>query len=229
MPDQPLHTIHYVNPPDDVEQYLSRLVERLTSSLCDDLIGVYVLGGLALGDYRRASSDLDVYVVVRNSLDEDEKLALAAACSHSALRCPARQLEMVVISAEEARQPTAAPRWELNLNTGPGRTDHVGLDVAAEPSHWFVLDLAIAHERGVALLGPAAPEVVGMPLAADVKAAQSEAVSWYARNDMPAETVAAACRAWHWLATGAFAAKRPAVRWALARLDHPPPNGGPGQ
>ena len=126
---------------------------------------------------------------------------------------------MVVICAQEARNPTSAPRWELNLNTGEHRADHIGLDAAAEPSHWFVLDLAIAHQDAVALFGPPASELIGMPKVADVQTAQSEAVGWYARNEMPAETVAAACRAWHWLVTGTFAAKRPAVRWALARLD----------
>lgn len=205
--------------PDDVQCYLSRLVERLSSALRDRLIGIYGLGGLAFGDYRHGTSDLDIYVVVRSSLDVSEKLAIAAGCSHSALPCPARQLEMVVISAEAARHPTRTPGWELNLNTGAGRIDHVGLDPAAEPSHWFLLDLAIAHQAGIALFGPPAAESVGMPDASDVQAAQSEAVAWYARNEMPAETVAAACRAWHWLATGAFAAKRPAIRWALARLD----------
>jgi hypothetical protein len=205
--------------PDEVQRYLSRLVERLTSLLPDRLIGIYGLGGVAFGDYRHGKSDLDVYVVVRSPLDEAEKLAIAAECNHGALPCPARQLEMVVISAQAARHPTPSPRWELNLNTGADRIDHVGLDPAAEPSHWFVLDLAIAHQCGVALLGPPASELVGMPQASDVRTAQSEAVAWYACNDMPAETVAAACRAWHWLATGTFAAKRPAVRWALARLD----------
>jgi hypothetical protein len=211
--------------PEAVERYLARLVARLDAILGDRLLGVYGLGGLAFGDYRPGRSDLDVYVIVRSPLEADQKLAIAAGCIHSALACPARQLEMVVISAQAARHPTSAPRWELNLNTGPDRVDHVGLDPAAEPSHWFVLDLAIAHQGAVALFGPPAPELVGMPQAADVKAAQADAVAWYARNDMPAEAVAAACRAWHWLATGTFAAKRPAVRWALARLGD---RGAPG-
>jgi hypothetical protein len=160
-----------------------------------------------------------VYVVVESPLGRCEKLSIAEHCSHVALPCPARQLELVVISAEAARQPTSAPRWELNLNTGPGRLDHVGLDPTAEPAHWFVLDLAIAHQCGVPRAGPCAQEVIGKPEAREVRFAQAEAVAWYAGNDMPAETVAAACRAWHWLATGTFAAKGPAVRWALTHLD----------
>ena len=71
--------------PDGVQRYLSRLVKRLTSVLRDRLIGVYGLGGLAFGEYRHGSSDLDVYVVVRSPLDGRQKLAVAAACSQSAL------------------------------------------------------------------------------------------------------------------------------------------------
>jgi len=204
--------------PEDVRGYLARLIERLSAALEDRLVGVYALGGMAFGDYRPESSDLDVYAVVRAALEEDQKLSLAERCSHRMLPCPARRLELVVISAEAARRPGRVPRWELNLNTGPGQPDHVGLDPAAEPSHWFVLDLAIAYHRGVPLVGPPAHELIGSPDAAAVHHAQSEVVAWYARNEMREETVTAACRAWHWLETGTFAAKREARHWAGARL-----------
>src|SRR5689334_20435844 len=98
--------------PDEVQRYLYRLVERLTSVLPDRLVGIYGLGGLAFGDYRHGTSDLDVYVVVRSALDEAEKLAIAAGCGHGALPCPARRLELVVISAQAARHPTSTPGWE---------------------------------------------------------------------------------------------------------------------
>jgi hypothetical protein len=210
-----------MNVPDDERRYIARLVERLGWTLQERLIAVYALGGLAFDDYRPGKSDLDIYVIVSSSLNEHEKHSIADRCRHRSLPCPAPRLELVVISARAARHPGPAPRWELNLNTGPSLSDHVGLDPAAEPAHWFVLDLAIARERGATLLGPAPREVIGAPRTADVRAAQSEAVAWYAENDMPAEAVAAACRAWHWLATGRFASKRQAARWALAETYTP--------
>lgn len=135
-------------------------------------------------------------------LDDPEKRAVAQAASHRVLPCPARGLELVVISAEAARHPGRAPRWELNLNTGDGRPDHVGLDPAAEPAHWFVVDLALAHQNAAVLLGPPAHELIGAPDPADVRAAQGQAIGWYARNEMRPEMVIAACRAWHWSHTG---------------------------
>jgi hypothetical protein len=206
-----------VNVPDEEQRYLRRLLDRLSSVLDERLIAVYALGGLAFDDYHPGRSDLDIYVITRGPLDEAAKHAVAHRCSHRMLPCPARRLELVVISAAAARAPGPVPRWELNLNTGPELDDHIGLDPAGEPAHWFVLDLAIARERGVTLLGPPPPELIGVPRASDVRSAQSAAVAWYAENDMPAETVAAACRAWYWHATGDFASKRQAVRWALTQ------------
>jgi hypothetical protein len=204
--------------PANVQRYLDRLVDRLRDELDPDLLGVYAIGGLALGDYRAPGSDVDVYAVVRTALDEARKLSVADLCSHRSLPCPARRLELVVISAAAAGSPGGAPRWELNLNTGAYETDHVGVDPAGEPSHWFVLDLALARQCALPLLGPPAAELIGSPPASDVRAAQAQVIAWYAGNGLGGETVTAACRAWYWDQTGRFAAKRDALRWAAKRL-----------
>ena len=203
--------------PAEVREYLERLVERLVATLGDRVIGVYVVGSLALDDYQSGRSDIDVYAVVEKTLTHAEKLAVADNCRHRALACPARRLELVIISAEQARLPSAAPRWEVNLNTGPGEVDHIGLDPLAEPSHWFVLDLALASERGVRLLGPPVHSVITSPSAAHIRRAQTEAVVWYAGRAMLEESAIAACRAWHWQKTGTFATKRQALGWAATK------------
>jgi hypothetical protein len=123
---------------------------------------------------------VDVYGVVDGALDEQLKLSVAECCSHRSLPCPARRLELVVISAAAARRPGSVPGWELNLITGAGEDNH--LDPANEPTHWFVLDLAIARERGVCLVGPPARELIGAPDAADVRVALADVVAWYARK-----------------------------------------------
>jgi hypothetical protein len=200
--------------PEDVGQYLGDLVERLKSTLHDQLLAVYLLGGIALGDYRPGSSDLDVYAVVRRVLKEHEKRSVAASCGNQRLPCPAPKLELVLVCASVARKPGPCPRWELNLNTGPAIREHLGLDASAEPSHWFVLDLALARQQGVTLFGPPPDLVIGPSENEHVITAQQEVVEWYRRHDMYAEAVLAAFRAWYWMDTGRFAAKGEAVRWA---------------
>jgi hypothetical protein len=209
-----------VTVPVEVQRYLERLVARLSLVLDDLLMGVYVIGGVAFDEYLPESSDLDVYAVVRTALERDQKLSVANGCSHRMLRCPARRLELVVVSVQAARRGSAAPQWELNLNTGVREPDHVGLDPGAEQSHWFLIDLAIAHERGIALLGPPAHELIAAPQAVYVRSAQAEVVAWYARNELPEDAVTVACRAWHWLENGKFASKREALRWATERLGY---------
>jgi hypothetical protein len=202
----------------DVSRYLEHLVGALQAILGERLGGVYGLGGLALGDFRPSRSDVDVYAIVDQPLDEELKLSVAAACRHRRLPCPARKLELVLVCAAVAAAPGAAPDWELNLNTGEGQPDHVGLDPSAEPRHWFVIDLAVAHQSGLVLFGPPARELIAAPDPADVREALSEVVAWYARHGDESEMVAAACRAWHWRDTGTFAAKRRAIQWAADRI-----------
>jgi Nucleotidyltransferase domain len=206
-----------VRPPTEIDDYLRRLHGTLHDVLGERLVAVYVLGSLALGDYRPGSSDLDVYAIVDDRLDDGVKRSLARACRHDALACPARELELVVIAASETSNPASSPRWELNLNTGSGRADHVGTDPAREPGFWFVLDLAIARQHAVTLAGPDARELIGSPRRSVLAAAQADAVAWYARNGTAEEAAVAACRAWHWDQTGRFAAKREALRWAIGR------------
>jgi hypothetical protein len=183
------------------------------------VVGVYLVGSLALGDYRPAQSDIDVYVIVVSKLTRSQKREVARNLSHRAMACPATRLELVVVTAEEALAPSAPPLWELNFNTGSGEADHLGLDPVSEPSHWFVLDLALASERGVSLLGPPAGSVIVSPPVAQIRAAQRQAIIWYAEHAMPAEAAIAACRAWHWQEQGGFASKNEALSWARARFE----------
>lgn len=206
-----------MRPPAEIDAYLRRLCDALEDALPERPIGVYALGSLALGDYRPTTSDVDVYAIVGNRLDAGVKSSVARACRHATLPCPARQLELVVIAAAETSTPAAAPRWELNLNTGRDRADHVGTDPDREPGFWFVLDLAIARQSALTLAGPDVRELIGEPPHAVLAAAQADAVAWYARNGTPEEAFVAACRAWHWHETGAFVPKRRALRWAMAR------------
>lgn len=207
--------------PAEVTDYLDRLVGRLREVLGERMVAAYAVGSLALGGYRPGRSDIDVLAVVDGTLPLEDLEQLARRCVHSSLPCPAPKLELVVIGAREARAPGSRPRWQLNLNSGADMNDHVGLDPGAEPSHWFVLDLAMAPRHAVALAGPPASEVVGEPDVEHVREAQSAAVAWYAQHEPGVGAVAAACRAWHWNETGRFAGKTEALRWALGRLRSP--------
>src|SRR3712207_6790550 len=95
-------------------EYLGAVAERLRATLGRDLLGAYLVGSAAVGDYRPRHSDLDVAAVVKDRVREEALRAAAAAVRHDVLPCPARGLELVVY------RRSAMPRFALNVNTGPG-------------------------------------------------------------------------------------------------------------
>ena len=195
------------------EAYLAELTARLAGARA-----VYAIGSYALGAYVPGRSDLDVLVVVDAPLEAAERDAIVARCSHDALPCPARKLELVVYTPEQLAAPGRDQRWELNLNTGAGTPLHAAADPAAEPWFWFVLDLAQARDHAVVLHGPPASDLIG-PVPRDVVvAAQADAVAWYARHEPGEPALLAAARAWRYAEEGVFSPKREAWRWAAQRL-----------
>ena len=131
-------------------EYLAELVERLRAVAGERLVGVWLVGSAALGDFDAARSDLDVQGVTTERLSRVERRLVAETTSHEALPCPVRGLELVLYAREEL----AVPAYQLNLNTGPRMERRLSYDAGEEPRFWFLLDLAIAREHGIALAGP---------------------------------------------------------------------------
>ena len=186
-----------------VKQYLDALNRALQRAFDGTLSGVFISGSTSVGAYREGISDLDVLAAVEHA-DRVSLERVVATCSHETLPCPATKLELVVYETAELAAPHTPPRWKLNFNTG-GSVHHVGFDPVAEPSHWFVLDLAFAHRHAQPLFGSA---VIGDPDPEDVAQAFDEMLDWFAANEPEALPVARD-RAEHWRRTGTFKPKAP--------------------
>jgi hypothetical protein len=207
-----------------LRSYLDALTSRVRGELGSSLVAVSLVGSAGAGWYEPGISDVDVAVVVKRPLDEGLARSLAAKLSHSRLPCPARRLELVVYRRGLLAEPTWPLPFELNLNTGPGRPDHVGLDPSAEAAHWFLLDLAIARDRSTPLAGPPLHALLGEIPRPAVLEALLAALDWYdAEEPDPAASILAACRAWHFADEGEWVSKREAAEWATLRLSHPGP------
>jgi hypothetical protein len=206
--------------PSAVDAYDAELVARSRGVLGDELAAVYAAGSWALGDYVPGRSDLDRLVVSAEPLRDGQAGALVEALRHEALPVPARKLELVVYARAAVERPTPGAAFELNLNTGEGRPHHATTNPEAEPGHWFVLDRAIARERGIALVGPPALTLFAPLPRQWLRAALRESLAWHAANPEVAEpenTVLNACRAWFFLVEGRWASKDEAAEWALER------------
>jgi hypothetical protein len=157
--------------------------------------GAYVLGSGLLGGFDPASSDADVVVVVERPLTGPQGVALVEALDE--LPSPFRKLELVVYAA--GAQP---PAYELNYPDGDD-----------EPSHWFVLDAAIAQERSQPLVGRPWRELLEPVSEAETRRAAAESLEWSARQPAGDEFARVnVARARHYLEHGDWITKQEAGR-----------------
>lgn len=208
--------------PAPVQAYLAELVRRIESVLADSLVGVYLFGSGALGDYLQGPSDLDVAVVTGGPVSCDLLRRLSERIAHPGLPCPARGLELVVYSEQALGDPSGPPAYLLDLNTGPEMEPRMSKDPAGEAGHWYTLDVAIGRSHGVALWGPPPNTVFAARPDSVIRTALEESLAWHEAHEPDgANTAPNAGRAWRWAVDGVWDSKASAAAWATERLDDP--------
>lgn len=90
----------YQNLPEDIAGQISKVVDIWKKHLKEDLIGVYLHGSIVLNAFNPDSGDIDILVVVKDSIEISEKLAIAKDII-SIDRMP-RPLEMSAIKLSDA-------------------------------------------------------------------------------------------------------------------------------
>ena len=169
----------------------------------------YVIGSTATGAFEPGSSDLDLVIVLEGEPTRDELAALAERLREVDVS-PARGLELVAYAGGEV---------VLNVNTGPGMTEHVGY-AGEDPEFWFLLDRAMAERHAVVLTGP--DWSVSFPAVPreQVVAALRASLDWH-QIEEPASrnAVLNTLRTWRWLETGDWVSKPEAARWLRGRVD----------
>jgi Domain of unknown function (DUF4111) len=205
-------TDHPLPPP--VERYLTTLAARVAGALGDNLVGAYLHGSAVLGGFNPERSDADVLVVVHHRLSAQDRDQLAAQLNSEALPVPAQTLEMSVVTLDSARHPSAAPSYEMHVNTlrgrfadGRGRTD---------PD--LLLHFPIVRQSGRLLGSGPPPEEVFAPLPRSlVLAAMAAELESALSSDeaAPEYVLLNACRNLAYLEEGRFSSKIDGGRWVL--------------
>jgi hypothetical protein len=202
--------------------YLATLTRELQQRLPDTLVGVWLFGSASLGAYQPGASDLDVQVVVEASPTARALRDLATALAHRNLPCPARCLELVCYPRHGVDGRRAAPEFCLNFNTGAAMTDRIVLSPRQESPHWFVLDVALGRQSGVALVGPPAASVFAPIPRAALLEAMRQSLRWHEHNEPRSANAALnALRGWRYAVTGCLGSKPAALDWAGAVLPAP--------
>ena len=184
----------------------------LGSALGRALIGVYLHGSAALGDYHPARSDIDILAVCAQPVGDEERARLGADLGRDALPCPAGAgLEFSLVTRAAARDPARAPSYELHGWDDDGRVRPGG--GRGDPD--LPLHFAVVRQIGLAIWGPPPADVVReVPRQEQIRLVADE-LGWTVANASPSTQVLTACRSWALHADGRFRSKRDAAKWAL--------------
>lgn len=195
---------------------------RLHRLLGDDLVAAYLIGSGALGGFVAEQSDVDMVAVCAEPPSNERTSAIVETLTREAMSWPVRGLEFVLYARAAVATPSRTPHFAINLNVGRRMPLHVTVDPALEPAHWFVVDLAILREHGVAVAGPPARETVAPIPRAYLLDALLESLAWHTAHEQQLHsTVLNAGRAWRYAEEGVWSSKDDAACWALARAADP--------
>jgi hypothetical protein len=217
-----------MNLPQEVAGMLDALLLGIREALRDNLVGVYLRGSLALGDFIPDTSDIDVLAVTERPINAAEFAILAALHAHLApLPHPyANRLEIAYIDR------AAVQRFESGL-CHPSLGQGEALTWSEHRDNW-ILERWTVRECGVTLLGPDPRSLIDPIAADDLRTAvrtrlrdwadwanQPNDPDWLLPRDHKAYVVETMCRALYTLACNQLPSKPRAVAWALATLPEP--------
>jgi streptomycin 3"-adenylyltransferase len=203
-----------------LEAYPSAVASGLARVLGAALVGVYLHGSAALGEWEPTRNDVDLLVVAARSLDPVEKQVIGSRLQHPSLHSPGTGLELSVVTAEVAADPPRLPPWELHVTTGRERKVADGTGHPGDPD--LVLYFAVCRRAGIAVAGPPAAEVFAEPPRSWLLERAVEELRWATAHGAPfAYRVLTACRAWRFLDEDVLDSKVGAGEWARPLLTDP--------
>ncbi|RME50560.1 MAG: DUF4111 domain-containing protein, partial [Caldilineae bacterium] len=212
-----------MNCPQEVAEILSNLLAEIRQAIPDNLVGVYLRGSLAYGDFRPATSDLDVLVVTKRLVSDTEFQCLADLHKRigQSNNPYAQRIEIAYIDREGVREYRAGQQYPT-LEQGADEC----LKWSEHRENW-VLERWSVREYGKALYGPAPKELIA-PVSSDTirQAVHNRLQDWveWARDvadpdwRLPkghkAYVVETMCRILYVLENGELVTKSQAVEWA---------------
>jgi predicted nucleotidyltransferase len=218
--------VHYSTGYTDVDAVLAELLAGVRATLGSQLVGVYLDGSLATGDFAEHSSDIDVLVVTEEALSDEVVAALGTMHARLATGTSkwARELEVSYIPRRALR------RFDPDDNCHPCIQRGGDQLVTEEHGRDWVIHRHVIREHGASFAGPDPRTLIDPVDAGDLRdAVVSLLHGWW----MPAPTcrrwldnpfyrsyaVLTMCRMRYTLQHGVVVSKPIAARWAQAALD----------
>lgn len=204
---------------------LHRLVPGLQSVLGDTLVGLYLFGSLALGDFDPANSDLDFLAVTTDELTTEQVQSLQA--FHADLFASglplADQIEGSYISRAALRVYNPATAVHPHIDRGES-----ALIVQRHYTDWVIQRYSL-RKHGLILFGPPIHTLIDPISPAALRAALVELLDFWwepmltdtthlQHTGYQAYAVATCCRMLYTLEHLDLVTKPAAGRWAMQRL-----------
>ncbi len=214
--------------PPDVQVLLCTVTQGLIDLLGQELVGLYVRGSLATGDFDPETSDVDLFAVVGHPLRPalfDRLRRWHEALAHEDIPY-VRELEITYVDRENARRFRAGRRFPTLERGGALRWTQHG-------ANW-VLERWVVREHGIPLVGPEPSTLIDPITPAQMRAAVRERMrdwmAWAEDETDPdwafplshkAYVVETMCRALYTTEHGTWMSKPAAVAWAQSALPEP--------
>lgn len=222
-----MSTIHtYPTAYPDVNDLLQALLAAVQTVLGEGLVGLYVHGSLASGDFAPRRSDVDFVAATREVLPAEILPQLAA--MHTHLRGSGGKWSAKL---EGSYIPLAAlRRYDPADCRHPALRIDGSFDVDEHGPDW-VIQRHILREYGIALAGPP-PHTLIDPVEPEAlqQAAWGILDTWWRaklddptllrRSEYQAYAILTMCRALYTLRHGRVVSKKAAARWAQAHLEN---------
>ena len=171
---------------EDIRGFLNDVVSGFRDFLDVNLTGVYLHGSLATGCYNRAKSDIDLLIVVKKPLDEDERRRFALLCVTFSDRRPTPgDVELSVILEGDARKFTHPLPFEVHYSEDHrdtilrGRQDYS----QSRTDRNLAAHCTVVRARGVRLVGAPIQEVFGAVPFGDYLDAILYDLDWILKED----------------------------------------------
>lgn len=207
------------------QEILDDLVDTCQRILGGSLTGIYLHGSLAMGCFNPHKSDIDVIVIVEDSIADEQKLSLLENIAELDARAPAKGLEISFVNKEYCDPFIYPTPFEMHFSC-------MHRQRALENPREFISqmkgedrDLAahftIIKEYGVKLSGKEIPEVFGAvpadcyldSLWHDIKNAAADIL------DQPVYNILNLCRISAYLREGTILSKERGGEWGLENLE----------
>ena len=221
------NNVPHPTPHADVNAMIQEVFSGAQSMLGDDMLGMYLTGSLAAGDFDPHNSDIDFIVATRDELSSETMAALTAMHARIASGSStwAVELEGSYIPQHALRRYDPANAWHPHIYRGRGEGESI-LTMMQHERDW-VIHRHVLREHGVVIAGPPPRTLVDPVHPEDLRQAVVESASRWAgsflRDSEPlrfdgyhAYTVVTLCRMLYTLHHGTVVSKPVAAQWAQA-------------